>query len=139
MLSSRDQRINAFFGNRREKRYKFKICDPEAEYEAIKLEKKFNEAHPPCPAKEAMVKIAISDFLVRLRIHKVKHEHQRNNKRIQFFYMGGYTTFKYCYSGYITIGCINEAGDRACFMISDCRDIIEKMVRFDVIKKGFLE
>jgi hypothetical protein len=123
MLSSRDQRINAFFGNRREKRYKFKICDPEAEYEAIKLEKKFNEAHPPDPAKKAMMQMAINDFLIRLRIYKVKHDYQRNNKIVQFFYMGTYKTLKYCYSGYITIGCINEAGDSASFMISDCRDI----------------
>lgn len=138
MLNSREQRIHDFFANRREKRQKHKISYPEAEYEAMKLEKKFNEDHPPDPAKKAVVKSAIDYLCIKLRIHKIVPEYHRNKKEVNFFCFN-YVTIKFCNSGYITIWSPSQPGvDRIHFMISDGRDLIEKLVRYGVLDKKFL-
>lgn len=138
MLTEREQRNLEFFAERRAKRPKFKINNPEAEYEAMKVEKKFNEDHPPDPAKKAVIKSAIDYLSVQLITRKIVPEYHRNNKEINFFYFN-YVTIKFCHSGYITIWSPSQSGvDRIHFMISDGRDLVEKLVRYGVLDKNFL-
>lgn len=138
MLTKRERNREEFFANRRSKRPKKIYCDPEAEFEAMKAEKKFNEDHPPDPAKKAVVKSAIDYLCVQLRIRKIAPEYHRNNKQVNFFYFN-YVSIKYCYSGYITIWTPSQPGvKRIYFTISDGRDLIEKLIRYGVLDKKFL-
>jgi hypothetical protein len=134
MLTSRDIRREEFYANRRIKRHKFKESDPEAEYEALRLDKKYREEYMITPASERLMKAAIEYFLVQLRTRKIVPEYHRNNKEIRFFYHG-YCQVKYCHSGYITIQPPDSGVERIQFIVKDGRDIIEKLIRYGVLKK----
>jgi hypothetical protein len=134
MLTSRDLRREEFYANRRAKRDKFKIGDPEAEYEALKLDKKYREEYMITPAKERLMKAAIEYFLVQLRVRKITPEYHKIRKEVVFFYYGR-QAIKYCFSGYITIRPSGIGVEQIEFIVTDGRDIIEKLVKYGVLKR----
>lgn len=134
MLTSRDLRREEFYANRRIKRHKFKESDPEAEYEALRLDKKYREEYMITPASERLMKSAIEYFLVQLRTRKIVPEYHRNNKQVVFFYYGR-QSINYCFSGYITIRPSGIGVRTIQFIVKDGRDIIEKLIRYGVLKK----
>jgi len=134
MITSVDVRRDEFYAYRRSKRDKFKKGDPEAEFEAMKLDKKYREEYMITPASEKLMKAAIEYFLVQLRTRKIVPEYHRNNKQVVFFYYGR-QSINYCFSGYITIRPSGIGVRTIQFIVKDGRDIIEKLIRYGVLKK----
>jgi hypothetical protein len=133
MLSSRELRIQEFYAERRSKRPKFQKCDPESELSYIRNEKEYRENYLVDPVKERLMKAAIDYFIIQLRTRKIVPDYHRNNREIVFFYYG-YCRVKFCYSGYITIWPSGNGVDKVEFIVTDGRDIVEKMIRFGVLR-----
>jgi len=129
MLSKREE----FYAKRRSNRHKSTHMDPYAMMEYIKLGKEYEKNNPPDPAKKALMKSAIENLIIKLRIKKIKFEYHKINQTLWFWTRRGSVYLKWDWHGYITTKSNNANQTEVKFMVTDCRDIVDKLVRFDVI------
>lgn len=135
MLTKKEE----FDARRRMNRHVFRPCEPDMERLKIKLEQKYIEEHMSTDSKKYLVKSAIDQLCGQLRIKGKKYEIQPNNKIMRFHSGRRWVVMTWCWSGYITIKSNLENEHEICFMISDYRDIVDKMEKFQVIfRKDFI-